>query len=130
VPPDQVGPLLGELQKKIPQNAADLLNVTDHNINHDDDAFLRYADKNMISLVMLFSQKRDARSEDEMSELTQEIVTATLRHSGRYYLPYRLHATPEQFAQAYPQAKAFFELSRKCDPDELFQNEFYLKYGK
>ena len=117
-------------EKSFPQNQADLLNVTVRDINRDDDSFLRYADKNMISLVMLFSQTRDATGEEKMSKLTQEIVAAALRHDGRYYLPYRLHATPEQFNEAYPQAKKFFELKRKYDPDELFQNEFYLKYGK
>lgn len=130
VPPGQFEPLLVELRKIIPQNQADLLNVTVRDINRDDDSFLRYADKDMISLVMLFSQARDAAGEEKMSKLTQEIVGATLRHDGRFYLPYRLHATPEQFNEAYPQAKKFFELKRKYDPDELFQNEFYLKYGK
>jgi hypothetical protein len=130
VPPKQFEPFLAELRKTIPKNQADLLNVTVRDINRDDDSLLRYADKDMISLVMLFSQTRDMTGEEKMSKLTQEIVAAALRHSGRYYLPYRLHATPEQFTQAYPQAKAFFELKRKYDPDELFQNEFYLKYGK
>jgi FAD/FMN-containing dehydrogenase len=130
VPPEQFEPLLVELRKIIPENQADLLNVTVRDINRDDDSFLRYADKNMISLVMLFSQTRNAMGEEKMSKLTQDIVAAALRHDGRYYLPYRLHATPEQFNAAYPQAKKFFELKRKYDPDELFQNEFYLKYGK
>jgi FAD/FMN-containing dehydrogenase len=130
VPPKQFNPFLAELRKVIPKNQADLLNVTVRDINRDDDSYLRYADKNMISLVMLFSQARDATGEEKMSKLTQEIVAAALRHDGRYYLPYRLHATPEQFNEAYPQAEKFFELKRKYDPDELFQNEFYLKYGK
>jgi FAD/FMN-containing dehydrogenase len=130
VPPKQFEPFLADLRKIIPKNQADLLNVTVRDINRDDDAFMRYTDKNMISLVMLFSQTRDAPGEKKMSKLTQEIVAAALRHDGRYYLPYRLHATPEQFNAAYPQAKAFFELKRKYDPGELFQNEFYLKYGK
>jgi FAD/FMN-containing dehydrogenase len=130
VPPEQFELLLGELRTIIPQNQADLLNVTVRDINQDDDTFLHYADKDMISLVMLFSQKRDAAGEGKMSKLTQEIVAATLRHDGRYYLPYRLHATLEQFNAAYPQAKRFFELKKKYDSDELFQNEFYLKYGK
>jgi FAD/FMN-containing dehydrogenase len=130
VPPKQFNPFLAELRKIIPQNQADLLNVTVRDINRDEDSFLRYADKNVISLVMLFSQTRDAAGEEKMSKLTQEIVAAALRHDGTYYLPYRLHATPEQFNEAYPQAKKFFELKRKYDPDELFQNEFYLKYGK
>jgi hypothetical protein len=130
VSPKQFEPFLAELRKIIPKNQADMLNVTVRDINRDDDSFLRYADKNMISLVMLFSQPRDAMGEEKMSKLTQEIIAAALRHDGRYYLPYRLHATLEQFNEAYPQAKKFFELKRKYDPDELFQNEFYLKYGK
>jgi len=130
VPPKQFELLLVELRKIIPRNQADLLNVTVRDINRDDDAFLRYADKNLISLVMLFSQTRDAQGEEKMAKLTSEIVAAALRHDGRYYLPYRLHATPEQFVAAYPQARKFFELKRKYDTEELFQNEFYLKYGK
>jgi len=65
-----------------------------------------------------------------MTKLTQEIIAAALRHDGRYYLPYRLHATKEQFNEAYPQAEDFFKMKRKYDSDELFQNEFYRKYGK
>jgi FAD/FMN-containing dehydrogenase len=130
VPPDQFGPFIADLRKIIPANHGDLLNLTVRDVNQDPDTFLRYADKNMISLVMFFSQKRDAEGEKKMAKLTQEMVAAALKHDGRYYLPYRLHATPEQFAQAYPQAKEFFALKRKYDPDELFQNEFYLKYGK
>ena len=82
VPPEQFEPFLVELRKIIPENQADLLNVTVRDINRDDDSFLRYADKNMISLVMLFSQTRDAPGEEKMSKLTQEIVAAALRHDG------------------------------------------------
>jgi hypothetical protein len=52
-----------------------------------------------------------------------------LAAGGRYYLPYRLHATPAQFRRAYPQADEFFNLKRRYDPQELFQNQFYVKYG-
>jgi FAD/FMN-containing dehydrogenase len=130
VSPKEFEPFLEELRKIVPANHGDLLNVTVRDVNKDTDTFLRYADKNMLSLVMLFSQTRDAAGEAQMSKMTQEMVAAVLRHEGKYYLPYRLHATPEQFFEAYPQAKKFFELKRKYDPSELFQNEFYLKYGK
>jgi hypothetical protein len=130
VPPDQFAPFVKEMQSIIPDNRADLLNVTIRDVNEDRDTFLRYADTNMLSLVMLFSQSRNAEGEAQMAKLTQDLIAAALKHDGRYYLPYRLHATPEEFAEAYPHAKTFFELKRKYDPDELFQNEFYLKYGK
>jgi len=130
VPPAQFAPFVDDLRKIIPAGHVDLLNVTIRDVNEDHDAFLRYADKNMISLVMLFSQERSTAGEKNMAALTQAMVAAALQHGGSYYLPYRLHATPEQFAAAYPQAKQFFALKRQYDLDELFQNEFYLKYGK
>jgi FAD/FMN-containing dehydrogenase len=65
-----------------------------------------------------------------MEALTRDLIDAALACGGRYYLPYRLHATREQMRRAYPRAQAFFELKRRYDPDEIFQNQFYLKYGQ
>lgn len=48
---------------------------------------------------------------------------------GRFYLPYRLHATKEQFERAYPQAREWIELKRKHDPEGLFQNRLFEQYG-
>ncbi len=130
VSPARFESLVIELRTIIMRHKVDLLNVTVRDLAPDQDSFLRYADQNMFSLVMFFSQARDTDGEERTRALTQEIIEAALRNGGRYYLPYRLHATPEQFAQAYPQAPAFFELKRKYDPAELFQNEFYVKYGQ
>ena len=92
-------------------------------------SFLRYADQPMFAFVMLFVQPTTEAGDARMQAMTQEMVDAVLAAGGRHYLPYRLHATPEQFREAYPQADEFFELKRKYDPRELFQNRFYLKYG-
>jgi len=80
--------------------------------------------------VMLFVQEKNYAAEDAMKSLTRDLINASLRHQGRYYLPYRLHATHKQFHRAYPQASQFFALKRKYDPEQLFQNQFYLKYGR
>ena len=64
-----------------------------------------------------------------MAAMTRDLIDAALDLGGRYYLPYRLHATADQFRRAYPQAAPFFALKRKYDPKELFQNQFYLTYG-
>ena len=117
-----------DLRQIVPRHACDLLNVTVRMIEADDDSFLRYAHQRVYSLVMLFQQPRTSAGEACMEALTKDLIDAALAHGGRYYLPYRLHASREQFHRAYPQAKRFFELKRQYDPDELFQNQFYLKY--
>jgi FAD/FMN-containing dehydrogenase len=83
----------------------------------------------MIAFVMFFSQARTDEVDRRMQEMTKELVDAALHGGGRYYLPYRLHATAEQFRRAYPQSEEFFKLKRQYDPQEVFQNQFYLKYA-
>jgi FAD/FMN-containing dehydrogenase len=129
VPQTTVEDFVIDMRRIVRQHHPNLLNVTVREINTDNDSFLRYADQNMFSFVMLFVQERTPAGESRMAALTRELIDAALRAGGRYYLPYRLHATPEQFHRAYPQAAQFFELKRKYDPDGLFQNEFFRKYG-
>lgn len=119
-----------EMRAIVPKHRCDLLNVTVRSVNEDQDSFLRYADQRVIAFVMLFQQPLTEDAEARMQALTRELIDAALARGGRYYLPYRLHATPEQFQQAYPQAARFFELKRQHDPDELFQNQFSRKYGR
>jgi hypothetical protein len=65
-----------------------------------------------------------------MQQVTREIINVALELGGTYYLPYRLHATVEQFERAYPQARELFEEKRRRDPDELLGNLWYSRYGK
>jgi FAD/FMN-containing dehydrogenase len=113
----------------IPKFKGNLLNVTVRSIEPDGDTVLCYANEPVYSLVMLFQQGRDRPSENQMAEMTRELIDGVLEAGGKYYLPYRLHATVDQFRRAYPQSATFFNLKRKYDPKERFENQLYLKYG-
>jgi FAD/FMN-containing dehydrogenase len=113
----------------VPKHSGNLLNITVRSVETDGDTQLRYATEPVFSLVMLFQQRRTAAADEQMGAMTRDLIDAALDLGGRYYLPYRLHATCEQFHRAYRQADAFFALKRKYDPNEIFQNQFYLKYG-
>ena len=130
LPPEQLESFILALQEIIPAHRENLLNVTIRNINEDKDTMLRYADRPMLSVVMLFSQERSVAGDERMQVLSRALIDRALSLGGRYYLPYRLHASQEQFRRAYPQADVFFQLKRKYDPEELFVNQFYLKYGQ
>jgi len=130
VPPESFAGFVRELQIAIGRHKADLLNLTVRDVQTDADTFLRYADQEMLALVLLFNQPRNAEGDVAMQALTRDLIDAALRLKGRYYLPYRLHASSEQMSAAYPQAARFFELKRRYDPDETFRNTFYAKYGR
>jgi FAD/FMN-containing dehydrogenase len=129
VPIGQVARFLARLREVIPRHRADLLNITVRYVEQDEDTVLRYAETNIYSFVMLFNQPRTIEADATMAALTQDLIDAALASNGRYYLPYRLHATPEQFHKAYPRADQFFERQRHYDPAGMFQNQFSLRYG-
>ncbi len=129
VPVEQLEPFLERLRFIIPSHRAELLNVTIRFLTTDQDSFLRYANQDMFALVMLFNQPRTQPGEQKMAAMTRELIDAVLEVGGRYYLPYRLHATVEQFHRCYPQAEQFFALKRQYDTEGLFQNELYQKYS-
>ena len=129
VPPDRLEAFLAAAREVIPRHGADLMNVTVRTVSEDKDTALRYADRELVALVMLFNQPRDAAADARDAATTRELVDAALAAGGRYYLPYRLHPTPAQFAAAYPQAAAFFACKQRYDPAGLFRNRFSEKYG-
>ena len=128
VPRAGVVRFVDELKRIIPAHKGDLLNVTVRSVDVDRDTFLRYADEPLFAFVMLFNQARSRAGDEAMEEMTKELIDAAIAAGGRYYLPYRLHASVEQFEKAYPQAKAFLKLKQKYDPQGIFQNQFYSKY--
>ena len=130
VPIDNAAPFIAAVRTLVRLHQINLLNVTVRQVKTDTDTFLRYADQEVLAFVMLFNQTRDEAGEVSMREFTQAMIDSALEAGGRYYLPYRLHATKRQFHLAYPQAREFFEKKREYDPDEMLQNQFYLKYAQ
>lgn len=130
IPPTKVVSFIKSAATIVSSCETDLLNVTVRSVNEDKRSLLRYADQDMFALVMLFNYERTLAADKKMQSCTVKLIESALAHSGRYYLPYRLHATQEQFEKAYPQARAFFNAKIKWDENQLFQNGLYRTYGK
>ena len=96
---------------------------------HKEDNFLTYAPEEAFSLVLYINQPADADGNARMAALTSALIDATAAHGGRFFLPYQLHYTAAQLQASYPMIGAFFEAKRRYDPDGLFDNTFYRKYG-
>jgi FAD/FMN-containing dehydrogenase len=128
VPPERLAEFVERMREIVSAHGGDLLNVTLRHVQEDRDAFLRYADREMLGLVLLFNQRRSDAGEVQMREMTRELIDAAIACGGRHYLPYRLHATRDQFDAAYPRAAEFFAMKRQYDPDDVLVNQFYLMY--
>jgi hypothetical protein len=47
----------------------------------------------MFAFVLLFNQERTGEADARTGVMTRELIEAALACGGRYYLPYRAHAT-------------------------------------
>ena len=130
IPAGRLGEFVEKARPVFLKHRPELLNITVRNVEPDQDTFLRYAREEVFGLVLLFHQGRDPASEAAMQALTGELIDTALSCGGRYYLPYRPHATQEQFLRAYPQAREFFAHKLRYDPTGIFENQFFLNYGR
>lgn len=128
IPKPNLAQFIQDIKPILISSDVDLLNITIREVLKDQDAYMNYAQQDVFGLVFLFNQKKTAEQEQQMQALTRQLADAAIQNQGTFYLPYRLHISPEQLRLAYPQANQFFKLKLKYDPNEIFNNQFYLHY--
>ena len=128
VPPERFTDFLEVCRAVIPASFQEFLNVTLRFVDTDPDSTLAYAATPRIAAVMSFSQEMTARAEADMRRMTERLIDGILGVGGTYYLPYRLHATPEQFLRAYPRAAEFAAAKRNIDPTTTLRNALWDRY--
>ena len=89
------------------RNDVNALNVSIRHSPTDERSLLSWAPTEVFAFVLYYKQRTTGRARRHAEAWTRELIDAALEHGGRYYLPYRLHATPSQFARAYPEYTAF-----------------------
>ncbi|NIF04586.1 FAD-binding oxidoreductase [Chryseobacterium sp. Tr-659] len=128
IPERNFSQFIKEIKPVLKNSGLDLLNITIRAVNKDEDSYMNYARENVFGFVFLFNQKKTDNQEEAMRILTNHLVDIALKNEGTFYLPYRLHIGKEKMRKVYPQAESFFELKRKYDPFEIFDNKFYQHY--
>ena len=129
VPHDRLVPFLDDVRQMLRAHDAVLMNASIR-VVHKDEVMLSYAGGERFSLVLYLSQEVSEEGNRDMAGLTRELVDAALEHGGSFYLPYQQHYTRADVERAYPALDAFFALQRQYDPDLLFMNRFYSRYGR
>lgn len=117
-----------EMATTIRRFNAKVLNVSVRHAMPDPVPLLPWAKEEVFSFVVYYKQGTSAKARDHTARWTRAMIDAALDHEGRYYLPYQLHATSQQFERAYPEAKAFRAVKRKADPSGKFTNALWAKY--
>jgi FAD/FMN-containing dehydrogenase len=104
------------------------LNVSIRHSPRDRVSALPWASQDVFSFVLYHKQRTWTRARHEVGEWTRELIALALQHGGRYYLPYQLHATVDQFNAAYPEAAQLRRTKQQFDPAGKLSNELWRKY--
>lgn len=128
VPPAAFNAFVDGCRTVIPKAKTEFLNVTLRHVLRDDTSVLSFAPTDRIAAVMSFSQEITPEGEADMIVTTEALIDLVRSVGGSYYLPYRLHARPDQFAAIYPNAGRFAERKRHYDPGLLFRNALWDNY--
>lgn len=128
LPPDRFDDFVAACREEIPASYQELLDATVRFVQSDPESVLSYATAPRLGLFMLFSQEMTRRAESDHRRMTQALIERVLDLGGTYYLPYRPHATEEQFVRAYPGAETFAAEKRRLDPALMFRNALWDKY--
>jgi FAD/FMN-containing dehydrogenase len=128
IPPDRYGDFLTLCQRLIPTSGQDLLNITLRYVAADPVSRLAFAPTPRIANVMSFAQRLEPGSEASMLRLTEALIEGVADIGGSFYLPYRLHARPDQVRRIYTGAEAFADAKRRLDPKQVFRNALWDTY--
>lgn len=128
LPPEGLDGFLAACRGIIPKSGLDLLNVTLRYVAADRTSVMAFAPTDRVAAVMSFSQPLTQKADEAMKPVTQALIDAALASGGSFYLPYRLHARPDQLARAYPGLSRFVAEKRRLDPGGLFRNTMWDRY--
>lgn len=128
VAPEHLEACVADIAAILQRHRVNVINISIRHAHADPGTLLAWARGECFALVLYYKQRTRDNARDRVGVWTRELIEAVLSHGGTYYLPYQLHATPEQFHRAYPRAQELFALKRQLDPAYRLRNALWDKY--
>ncbi len=128
VPVERLESCVAAVADVLQRHRVNVINISIRHAQRDPGTILAWARGETFALVLYYKQRTRDNARDRVGVWTRELIDAVIEHGGTYYLPYQLHATPEQFHRAYPRAQELFALKKRLDPDYRLRNALWDKY--
>lgn len=122
---DEFVPRLAEILQR---HRVNVLNVSIRHAMPDPGTLLAWAREECFAFVLYYKQRTRPSARNRVAVWTRELIEAALDSGGTYYLPYQIHATPDQFRRAYPRIDEYFALKRRLDPGYRLRNALWDAY--
>jgi decaprenylphospho-beta-D-ribofuranose 2-oxidase len=129
VPPQNFVPFTTGLAEIVERRRLNLLDATVRYVDANDDAFLNYAHRPALAMVLYTNMNTSPSGRRANAEATREIIELALKNGGTFYLPYVLDFDKSELNRAYPMTNDLFAAKKRYDPSEEFTSDFYSKYS-
>lgn len=130
VPVDSFDVFYPKMATILRRNKVNVINVSIRHAYKDPGSMLAWAKSEVFAFVIYYKQGTKQKDNDKTKKWTRELIDAAISCNGSYYLPYQIFATPEQFTACYSNANLFFQLKKRLDPTNKFQNSLWNAYYK
>ena len=129
IPPNQLQPFLDTLKLWMKKhNDFELINGTIRWVNADHDSLLPYAPQDSFAVALSMNLPDTPAADKAMTQASRELIDATFKLGGRYYLPHALYATRSQLNRAYPEFDRLLTAKRRWDTGDLLTSKLYQTY--
>ena len=128
IPVDRFDAFVPKMRAILKARKVNVLNLSVRQAQSDQESLLSWAPVEVFSLVLYYEQGTSDTDRQAVGVWTRELIDAAILSGGSYYLPYQIHATPEQFLKAYPRAPEYFALKRRLDPTYKFHSKLWDAY--
>lgn len=128
VPVAQYEAFVSAMAEILCRHRVNVLNVSVRHATTDPGSLLAWARGESFAFVLYYKQRTRTNAKGRVAVWTRELIEAAIRCGGSYYLPYQVHATPDQFHRAYPRARELFALKGRLDPEFRWRNVIWDTY--
>ena len=128
VPIDKIDDFVATAGEVLRRYRVNVVNISIRHALADSGSVLAWAREEVFAFVLYYKQRTRESARNRVAIWTRELVQRAIDLGGTYYLPYQVHATPEQFHQAYPRAREYFALKQQLDPEFRFTNVLWDAY--
>lgn len=128
IPVENFDAFVPKMREVFDANDVNVVNVSIRHAIADTETFLTWAPRECFAFVVYYKMGTDDAAWQHAQGWTRQMSDAILDAEGTWYLPYQIHATPDQFERAYPGSQAFFELKKQVDPHYRFRNRLWDTY--
>jgi FAD/FMN-containing dehydrogenase/predicted methyltransferase len=133
IPVGKVAEFTPKMVKIFKDAGVNVSNVSFRHVPKNMESTLSWAKEDSFALVIYYTQTYGSESQrlqnlSDAKDWTRDMMAEIEKVGGTFYLPYQIYASRDQFNHMYPNHQQFFELKKKLDPTNKFNNSLWDQY--